>query len=84
MEAERAEDPVAGQEAAVTGKPPLRERRWLRVLAAGVFFIALMEASYLAYPNPNLVPAMIVYAAFLVPPRGARRWGGSPSPRPPP
>lgn len=67
VEAERAEDPVGGPEAAVTGKPRLRQRRWFRVLAAGVFFIALMEASYLAYPNPNLVPAIIVYAAFLVP-----------------
>ena len=42
-------------------------RRWFQVLATGIFFIALLEVSYLAYPNPTLVPSMIVYGAFLVP-----------------
>jgi hypothetical protein len=42
-------------------------RLWFQVLAVGFLFIALLEVSYLAYPNPNLVPAIIVYCAFLVP-----------------
>lgn len=42
-------------------------RRWFQVFASGLFLLALMEASYLVAPNPTLVPAMILYGAFLVP-----------------
>ena len=42
-------------------------RRWFQVFATGLVLLALMEASYLVARNANLVPAMILYGAFLVP-----------------
>lgn len=40
---------------------------WFQVFAVGLGLLALMEASFLIASNPNLVPAMILYGAFLVP-----------------
>lgn len=45
----------------------LYRRRWFQVFAVGLALLALMEASFLVAKNPNLVPAMILYGAFLVP-----------------
>lgn len=42
-------------------------RRWFQVFASGLVLLALMEVSYLVASNANLVPAMILYGAFLVP-----------------
>ncbi|HEX5849339.1 MAG TPA: PrsW family glutamic-type intramembrane protease [Rubrobacter sp.] len=69
----REESPAAGRSGkhrprgAFSRVSHVYRRLWFRVLAVGFLFIALLEISYLAYPNPNLVPAIIVYCAFLVP-----------------
>jgi RsiW-degrading membrane proteinase PrsW (M82 family) len=41
--------------------------RWFQVFAVGLALLVLMEVSFLIAKNPNLVPAMIIYGAFLVP-----------------
>ncbi|CAA9471973.1 MAG: hypothetical protein AVDCRST_MAG02-3800 [uncultured Rubrobacteraceae bacterium] len=52
---------------ALSGMRHLHRRRWFRVLAAGIFFYALIQASYLAFTNVNLIPAMMIYGALVVP-----------------
>ena len=41
--------------------------RWFQVFAVGLALLILMEASFLVAKNANLVPAMIIYGAFVVP-----------------
>ncbi len=45
----------------------LYRHRWFQVFAVGLALLALMEASFLVAKNANLVPAMLIYGAFLVP-----------------
>ncbi len=45
----------------------LYKHRWLQVFTVGLALLALMEVSFLIAKNPNLVPAMLIYGAFLVP-----------------